>query len=159
MQKLTEAQVYNLAQDSIHRYEYSYGEDDYHYGGLEVLSSKVEGNTGKVLFQDFSATITVEELFDFKDVKINLMGFELDLAWDKSLENWTVTDYVADAKVPGPYVISYNELTNKADFRFSILTSLANSIEEYLYENNLSANELATQIKSDFQGEFREIFC
>ena len=62
MPTLTEEQVHNLAQESIPRYEFSYGEYDYHYGGLEVLSSKVEGNTAKVLFQDFSATITVEEL-------------------------------------------------------------------------------------------------
>lgn len=159
MPTLTEEQVYNLAQESIPRYEFSYGEYDYHYGGLEVLSSKVERNTAKVLFQDFSATITVEELFNFADIKIDLMGFELDLLWDKSSESWSVADYTADTDLQGPYSISYNDLTNKADFRFSILTSLANSIEEYLYENNLSANELATQIKSDFRKEFEEIYC
>ena len=59
MPTLSDAEVYQLASDGIPRYEYSYGEYDYHYGGLEVLSYEIEGEKAKVLFQDFSATITV----------------------------------------------------------------------------------------------------
>ena len=89
MPTLTDAEVYQLASDGIPRYEYSYGEYDYHYGGLEVLSYEIEGEKAKVLFQDFSATITVEDLFDFLDTKISVLGFEL-----QSLEYQQLIDVI-----------------------------------------------------------------
>ena len=159
MPTLTDAEVYQLASDGIPRYEYSYGEYDYHYGGLEVLSYEIEGEKAKVLFQDFSATITVEDLFDFLDTKISVLGFELQLQWKSESESWAVIDYLVDVKLPGPYTIGYHDLSDKADFRFHIIQCLANDIDEYIYENGITMSELADKIKSDFKTEFLSAYC